>query len=450
MNNDYPLALAPLEKRFHEGLCLAAGGEFELAGRAFLECVVGAPECVDYVAQFLTNLSHCGQAAASNDTLATEALKRAAAKGDWAEVFKRGAELLLQQPKNIAALLALADACAAQGFVGAEACWVRAAVTAGSEDVAIQRWGAAALARLHDYDTAIVCWRRVEALHPTDEEAPNAIASLVIARSRQQNGLESDDVAAVAHKAGHAIKRRWPVYSLAGLTPTAMASSRSLTPLQQLETMIRDRPAILEPYLRLAELYLEKDRDYDAERLLAKGREATDNDPRVVEMWEEVVMARQSHRVQLAEQELAKADSPQTQEALSQAKKERDRAEIDIFRARVKRQPDSAASHYELGRRLLRAGKLREAAEHFQKALADIEYASAAALELAQCQADAGDYLQALHYYRHAADSARCADAKAKHTARQRAAKLAQRMKLSKLAQRYMKVPAVTAAPELS
>jgi tetratricopeptide (TPR) repeat protein len=444
MNNDDSLAVAPLERRFHEGLCLAAGGDFEQAGRAFWECVVAAPHCDDYIAEFLANLAHHPQAAATGDALPAEALKRSAAKGDWAEVFKRGTELLLDQPRNIAALLALADACAAQGFAGAAACWVRSAVSVGNEDVAVQRWGAAALARLHDYDTAIACWRRVEALDPTDEEAPHAIASLVIARSRQQDGLVSADAASVADKAAGAIHRRWPVYSLAGLTPTAMASGRSLTAIQQLEATIRDRPSIPEPYLRLAELYLEKDRDYDAERLLIKGREATDNDARVVLMCEEVSMVRHARRVQLAQQELAKADNPQTQEALAQAKKERDRSEIEIFRARVKRQGCSAVDHLELGRRLMRAGKLREAGEYFQKAIADGACGAAAALELAQCEADAGDFLQALRYYRRAADIAGPADSKVKPQALQRAAKIAQRLKLPKLAQRYTTFSAVS------
>jgi tetratricopeptide (TPR) repeat protein len=437
MNNDDSLAFAPLERRFHEGLCLAAGGDYDQAGRALWECIVAAPDCADYIGQFLTNLTHRPQAAATGDALPADALKRSATKGDWPEVFKRGAELLLDQPRNMAALLALADACAAQGFAAAEACWVRSAVTAGSDDVAIQRWGAAALTRLHDYAAAIACWRRVEALDPSDEEAPQAIASLVIARSRQQNGMGSADASSAAHNTANAIQRCWPIYSLAGLLPTAASSGRSLTPIQQLETTIRDRPSIPEPYLRLAELYLEKDRDYDAERLLIKGREATDSDARVVQMCEEVSMVRHARRVQLAQQELTKADNPQTQEALAQAIKERDRSELEIFRARVKRQGCSAADHFELGRRLMRAGKLREAGEQFQKALADDSCAAAAALERAQCEAEAGELMQALQFYRRAAATARPADRKIKQQALHRAAKIAQRLKLPKLAQRY-------------
>jgi hypothetical protein len=314
---------------------------------------------------------------------------------------------------------------------------VRFAVAVAVDDVAIQRWGAAALARLHVYDGGIGCWRRVESLDPTDEEAPQAIAWLVIARSRQERGLQSSDGPPVPGQAPVGRPTRWPIYSLAGLTTTTAPSARSLTPLQQLEGMIRDRPSIPEPYLRLAELYLEKDRDYDAERLLVKGREATDNEARLLEMWEQVSMARHATRVRLAEDELKKADTPQTQEALAQAKKERDRTEIEIYRARVKRQPDSAAAHCELGRRLLRAGKLREAGDCFQKALPDSEFGAAAALELAQCQAEGGDLVQALRYYRRAADTARSCNNKVKVEALRRAVKIAQQLKLPKLAQRY-------------
>ena len=49
--------------------------------------------------------------------------------------------------------------------------------------------------------------------------------------------------------------------------------------------------------------------------VLAKGREATDNDARVTQMWEEIAMVRHARRVQAAEQELKTADNPQTREA---------------------------------------------------------------------------------------------------------------------------------------
>jgi tetratricopeptide (TPR) repeat protein len=345
----------------------------------------------------------------------------------------------MEQPGNRPALLALADAAAAQGYGHSEAYYVKAAVEAASDDAAIQRWGGAALRRLGRYDEALACWRRVESLDPSDEEAPETIAALVIDKGRQRAGLIENDRSETPQesKKSRGGPARWPVYSLAGLLPTGDATGRSLTPLQQLEGTVRERPSIPEPYLRLAELYLEKDREYDAEKLLAKGRDATDNDARVTQMWEEVAMSRYARRVQAAEQELKAADNPQTREALAQATKERDRGEIEIFRNRIKRQPECAEHRHELGRRLVRAGKLAEAIEQFKKALDDADFQAAAAMELGDCHAQLGELVQALRNYRHAAQAPSAMQTQAKQRALQRAAKLAVQLKLNRLAQRY-------------
>jgi tetratricopeptide (TPR) repeat protein len=216
----------------------------------------------------------------------------------------------------------------------------------------------------------------------------------------------------------------------------------SLTPIQQLEAAIRERPSIPELYLRLAQVYLDKERDYDAERLLAKGREATDRDARVQQMWEDVTMLRHQRRVEIAQREVQAADPPSLDNAratLVQATKERDRIEMEIFLARCKREPDSARSHYELGLRLKRAEKLRDAGQHFEKALADNRQRSSAALELGHCLEKLGEFPQALRNYRLAAEAATSPDqTEEKKESLYRAGKLALRIKLARLAQRYL------------
>jgi tetratricopeptide (TPR) repeat protein len=432
-----------LERRFHEGLCLAAGGDFERASAAFVECVIRDPGDGEYVQELLANLRRRPAATAvdKNAGPAMEPMRQAAAKGDWAQVLERGLHVLSEDPRNLQTLLALADAAAAQGYGESEACYIKAAVEAAGNDVTILRWGGAALSRLGKYDDAVGCWRRVEAADPSDEEATEAIAALAIAKCRQRAGLEKDDSHAVRQgpKRQTSGPARWPIYRLTGLAATTDGTARSLTPIQQLEATIRERPSIPEPYLRLSELYLEKDRDYDAERLLAKGREATDNDAHVTQMWEEVAMVRHGRRVQAAEQELKAVDNAQTREALAQATKERDRAEIEIFRARIKRQPDCAEHHYELGRRLMRAGKLAEAGEQFKQALDDADFQAAAALALGDCHAELGELVQALARYRRAAQTA-SAPSREKRQSRERASKLAAQIKLNKLAERYQRM----------
>jgi tetratricopeptide (TPR) repeat protein len=445
-----------LERRFYEGECSAAGGDHERAHAAFLECVSADPASGRFVQAFLANLK---QLPASTQQTAlpvadAEALfERAAAEQNWAEVLRRGPRILSSHRSDARTLVMLAAACHTQSFADSEPHFWRAALEAAADDVEIQRQAARAFARVQLLDEALACWRRVEAHDPADEEPPRMIASLTIAKSRRRGGLAgADDASGNTSGVKRNQERREPVtrFVMGNLDALVQsithAAELSFTPIQRLEAAIRERPSIPELYLRLAQLYLDKDRDYDAERLLGKGRETTDRDARVQQMWEEVTMLRHARRIEMARQEVKTADNPQTREALAQAVKDRDRVELEIFRARVKRTPEAAEHQYELGRRLMRIDKLREARPHFEKALDDTTQRGPAALELARCAEQLGEIPQALAHCRAAAEAARVAGQfTIQQAALNEAAKLAKQMKLTRLAQRYLaQMPALS------
>jgi tetratricopeptide (TPR) repeat protein len=431
------------ERRFHEGLCSAASGKHEAAHAAFVECVVGDPGDGRFVHEFLENLKRLPATQPADD--AQSLLAQAAAKQNWAEVLRQGPPCLVAHREHVPMLLMLADACRAQSFADSEAHYLRAALHAAGDDNEIQRRAGAALARLKLLDEAIACWRQVEAHDPTDEEPPRMIALHTIARSRRRAGFRADEKNGNGAGGPRIQRRREPVTRFvisnldALLQSITHASGLSFTPIQQLEAAIRERPSVPDLYLCLAQLYLDKERDYDAERLLAKGRETTDRDARIQQMWEEVTMLRHARRIEIARQEIKVDDSPQTRDALAQAVKERDRVELDIFRSRVKREPEAAAHHYELGLRLLRADKPHEARPHFEKALADDLERGRAALALARCCQQLGDIPKTLAQYRVAAEAASASGQyETQNDALSEAGKLAQRIKLNRLAQRYL------------
>lgn len=264
-------------------------------------------------------------------------------------------------------------------------------------------------------------------------------AELAIAESREQAGLE------IAGENGRRLRPRPAKPSAHAVSPGANAAAlmfstnSTLNPLQQMEAAIRERPSIPDLYLQLAQAYLDKDRDYDAERLLSKGREATDHDARVQEMWEEVSMMRHARRVEIAQQDVKAADNPQTRAALEQTLKDRDKAELDIFRGRVKRQGATAADHYGLGVRLQRSDRVRDACTHLEKALEDKNVRSEAALALGNCLKQLEDLPGALKNYRLSVNSALWTDQQAcRVEALTQLAKLADEMKMHQLKQRYV------------
>jgi tetratricopeptide (TPR) repeat protein len=289
------------------------------------------------------------------------------------------------------------------------------------------------------YLEALECWRRVEAAVTGDVEAARMIGQVAIAQNREDTGLEMPGEGARRLKPRPPKASTTVSSSSAGLQGGGTSAGPSLNPLQQLEAAIRERPSIPDLYLQLAQAYLDKDKDYDAERLLHKGREATDHDPRVQEMWEDVSMMRHARRIEITRDELKTADTPQNRQALEQVLKDRDKLELDIFRGRVKRQGAGASAHYGLGIRLQRADRLRDATTHLEKALEDPDMRSPAALALGQCMRQLEDLPAALRHFRLAARAAIWEDQRPIQVeALQQIAKLMADMKLEKLQQRYL------------
>ena len=303
------------------------------------------------------------------------------------------------------------------------------------------------LATKGQLEQALARWQQLAQSQPDHVDAAVAVARLEIELNRRQAGLQPRAVAAawLDHQAAGSCRENAgdgadasAADGPAGGAPARNIPGLKLTPIQQLEVAIRDQPSHAESYLRLVPLYLEKERDYDAERLLEKGKEAT-GDARVRQLWEDVVMLRLEKKIDFARQEAERNDTPQARAELTQMRGERDRFAIEVFTSRCQREPDNLALRYELGLRLQRAGKLRAACEQFQEALADPAWKSAAALALGQCRAQFFEYPQALEYYRLAADSAAGLDQLAgKKEALYRAAELAARVKLKSTARRYL------------
>ena len=211
-----------------------------------------------------------------------------------------------------------------------------------------------------------------------------------------------------------------------------------LTPIQELEAALRDQPGNADLYLAIVPLYVEKGRDYEAERLLTRGALATD-DPRVRFAREDLTMARLARSLAVAQQHADSHATPESRAVLKQAQDERDQVELEIFADRCQREPENCRLRHEWGLRLKRAGKLEQAAQKFEHALVDPAVQPAAAFELGECQRQFENIPEALRYYRLAADSAALpAHQETKKRALWQAVGLASRIKLTKLSQRYL------------
>jgi len=291
------------------------------------------------------------------------------------------------------------------------------------------------------YDADLAHWRQVQADHPDSREASRMVAALIIDRSRQQAGLPSSaalDLARVESPPADPSAMDAADEAIAGNLADRITGVR-LTRIQQLETAVKSGQANADVYIELAQLYLDKERDYEAERLLTRAREETGRDARVLWMSEDVTMRRLAKKVSAAEREVQIEESPQTRTALEQLVKERDKVEIDIFVERSRRDPDNLGIRYELGRCLARAGKMDQARAYLEEALAHEASRCHAALVLGRSLLSGGQAPEALRHFRMAAAAAaQTGQAECHADALLTAAQTTARGKLVRLARRYL------------
>lgn len=435
-----------LAARFEQAQQLAEQGNLPAALDLLAECAAGEPSQADYVDCWLDALQQHQPAAPAEDRPAAfAALAQLSQEEHWDEVLQQGQLLLRDFPRRIPLLQTLATAAASLGYFEAADCYLASALDHEPASADLLRQRAKLLAQMRRYDEALQTWMQLERVSPDDQGAAGAIASLAIERSRRRNGLKrrSEDFRATEPKPRARLRLKPPATtrvfgSLAAPTPAVQAAVQR-TRIQELELAVREFPSHAENYLQLVPLYLEKGRDQDAERLLNRGRTATDNHPQVVKLWEEVAVKVLEERVTLARRDAVEHPSANTQTVLAQILRDRDKLETAVYSSRLKREPDNLALQYELGVRLKRSAKLRDAMHHLELALHDSVVKALAAFELGECQLQLGDVPQAMRYYRLAAENALAEQAACRKAALYQAGMLALRMKLFKNAARYLR-----------
>jgi tetratricopeptide (TPR) repeat protein len=223
--------------------------------------------------------------------------------------------------------------------------------------------------------------------------------------------------------------RRGPVTDPAG--SKSQPPRPNLERRQQLEHIIKDRPADMEPYLELAAIYRELGRSVEATRVLKAAAEVEPNDRRVLWELEEASLAR-------ALQQLRDVREVAERLRTSEADRELERAQVDwacrraeVCRQRLKRDPEAHHLRVVLGEALRDLGNYEEAIEAVAPALDVDQQAPLAYLLRGQCLEMLGKPQQALRAYRHAAMRRSVpAPAKLRVTAMRAACDLAERLGL--------------------
>ena len=379
--------------------------DFGYAHSSLVECVVQDPGNVTYVEAFLQNLQrkyNNNKRGALLSFGGKGAFKKALAKKDWGEVLKFGPHVLKTNPWDVSTLRGMAEACAEFGFSDVELRYLKNALAPNPKDPDVNKHCAQSLARIGQFDQAIMCWQRVDEARRGDLEAQNMISELQISKTRGRGGLGN-----VEARRNAAAKFAQQATAAEGPDTTPAEPQRrefKRTPRQELEQDIANRPTDMDAYLALVQLHIDEDRLAEAAHVLNKAASAGGNHPKIVERIEDLEILRKKQQLTVAEQRADGDGSDSAQQLATQIRDDLNRLELEIFDRRSQRYPQDLELKYQLGMRLKKAGNNREAAKQFEQSLKLAERQSASALELGECLQRQKQYDKALDYYRRAAE----------------------------------------------
>jgi tetratricopeptide (TPR) repeat protein len=372
-----------------------------------VECVLNDPGNLQYVEAMLTNLQlkyrNNRRGALIKGFGRLRNIKKAAAKKDWPQVLHLGPALLRVNPWDVVVLRAMAEACAELGFQDVELRYLKNALDANPKSAAINRHCAMSLGRIGQFDQAISCWTRVDEILRGDDQAQKMISELQIEKTRNRGRAAHESPRHHANKApATPVEETAPV-----VEKEPVRREIRLTPRQQLEQEVMNRPTDAEAYFALVQLHLDEGRFGDAMHVLNKALTASGNSIRVQERIEDVEILRKKHQLAAAEQQSVrpKSEEPEDQDGpVAQLRSELQRMELDVFQRRSDRYPHDLEIKFQLGLRLKQMDKAREAIPCFEAATGLAPRRALSLLEIGECWQRLKQYGKSLDFYRRAAE----------------------------------------------
>jgi tetratricopeptide (TPR) repeat protein len=432
-----------LQKVFEHAQRCVDKGDHDYANKLFTECVVEDPANLVYLQSFLANLQKKYGDNKKGAKLARLKLKgprshltKSAGKGDWPAALQAGCTALALNPWDIPTLLAMAEAYDELGIDECQLYFLRWAMDVDPKHVAVNRHAALTLQRMGQFDQAIACWHRIEQAKPRDEEALQAISRLSVEKTIHEGGydpelLRSDWSAEPKAKA-----------SVARMSKDAndLAAEHDLTnSTERLQAALESDPTDVENYLPLADLLIHDGKLDEAEALLQRGLSASGGGHLGVRERLEDVQLRRAHcQLAIAEQRHAQEPTEETHQQVLNFRKQANQVELEIFATKADRDPGNARLKYELGLRLKRAGKMKEAITTLQAARGDSKRKTQVLLELGECFQKIEQYKLALAHYEQAIEACEEPDGQARRLALYRAGVLATGLRELDRAERHL------------
>ena len=270
------------------------------------------------------------------------------------------------------------------------------------------------------FDQAIACWTRVNQAIPNDEQALQAISRLSVEKTiheggydpslLQGNGTEGGSSTSVAAYSRHA---------------TPAEEDDGLSPAERLQAAFAADPTDVESCLHLSDILVHDGKLDEAAQLLERGRQAAGSDLRLTERIEAIQIRKAREQAAIAQQRHDLDPTEETKEQLLSFLRQANQVELEIYAAKSDRDPSNKRLKYEVGLRLKKAGKTKEAITTLQSAQGDPKRATQVLLDLGECFQKIEQYKLAISHYEQAIDASDSTDSDVYRLALYRAGVLA-------------------------
>ncbi|WP_153557255.1 tetratricopeptide repeat protein [Roseimaritima sediminicola] len=169
---------------------------------------------------------------------------------------------------------------------------------------------------------------------------------------------------------------------------------------QELERYLKPKPADLEAYLELAEIYRQQERPLQARRTLHKGLEVFPEDPELLWQHEEACLALSLQHLRQAMELEQRLGTAEAHRELERARTDWACRRVDVCRARLQREPDCVQLRVVLAEALKDQGLFEAAIEAAEAATQDESLGPVSFLIRGQCYQAMGEMFQALPMFR--------------------------------------------------
>lgn len=300
-------------------------------------------------------------------------LRQALLRGDYLAALEHAEDILLKNPWDVGAHLALGQAFAALQQLDLAVWSVEQARQVHPKSPKVLRVLAQLYEKRGNFHQAAILWEMVRRADPKDVEAQHKAkdlaASETIVRGRYEEALLGTQEQATAQTAEHDSPREPASTPARAATPSGDRFARQIAAWQE---KIAAQPGNPQPYLQLAGFYRQLRRFEDARKLLEQGLTATGNhfelacelaDLDIEPLRADLALAEEKLRGNPADAELQTLRNRLEREILQR--------ELDLYRRKAERYPTDMSYRLEMGIRLLRLGQVEEAIHELQAARVD-------------------------------------------------------------------------------